>query len=118
MTNRVVLIGKLLDDPRVRTFETRKGEFETVSLWIETVDNGRTDRFTVDVLCPKAGASAKAMRAGVIAEVHGKLRHDRWKDPETNRWIGKVYVAIDPGEGLLCSQGLAPDAQRDDALAA
>ncbi len=35
MTNRVTLIGKLLDDPRVRSFETKNGALETVSLWIE-----------------------------------------------------------------------------------
>jgi hypothetical protein len=39
------------------------------------------------------------MRAGVIAEVTGQLRHDRWKDKGSGKWTGKVFVAVDPGEG-------------------
>ncbi|HRP69604.1 MAG TPA: DUF4178 domain-containing protein, partial [Turneriella sp.] len=35
----------------------------------------------------------------LIDEVTGKLRHDRWKDKGTGRWTGKVFIAIDPGEG-------------------
>lgn len=113
--NRVTLIGKLLDAPRVRSFETRNGPLETVSLWIETQDNGRSDRFSVDITCPKQGAAAKAFAKDVIVEVHGKLRHDRWKDAETKRWTGKVYVAIDPAEGTVRSKGIAQQPLADAA---
>lgn len=118
MTNRVTLIGKLLDAPKVRSFESRGGTIETVSLWIETTDEHRTDRFTVDVACPKAGAAAKTLPAGALVEINGKLRHDRWKDKQTNRWTGKVFVAVDPGQGTIRSKGMAPSAQPDAALAA
>jgi hypothetical protein len=39
--------------------------------------------------------------------VSGKLRHDRWKDKGTGRWTGKVFVAVDPGEGAIKSLGKA-----------
>ncbi|MGE3866559.1 MAG: hypothetical protein AB7G04_06555 [Hyphomonadaceae bacterium] len=112
MTNRVTLVGKLLDAPKVRSFELRSGTLETVSLWIEIKDDGRADRFTVDIACPKQGASAKAIPAGALVEIVGKLRHDRWKDKESGRWIGKVYIAIDPGAGTVRSKGLAHGAEQ------
>lgn len=110
MTNRVTLIGEVLDAPKLRSFEARGGTIEIVSLWIETKDDNRADRFTIEINCPKAAETAKRMRAGVRAEISGVLRHDRWKDKATSRWIGKVYVAIDPGAGTLRSQGLTDDA--------
>jgi hypothetical protein len=113
--NRVTLIGKLLDDPRVRTFETRTGVLETVSLWIELVDDGRSDRFSIDITCPKQAAAAKAMRKNVIAEIAGKLRHDRWKTKD-GQWTGKVYVAVAPGAGTVRSKGMAAQpAERAEA---
>lgn len=118
MTNRVTLLGKVLDAAKVRSFEARSGTIETVSLWIETSDGLRTDRFTIDIACPKAGAIAKTLPAGALVEINGKLRHDRWKDKQTQRWTGKVFVAIDPGEGTIRSKGMAPDAQREPELAA
>ncbi|MBC7767429.1 MAG: hypothetical protein H7124_01440 [Phycisphaerales bacterium] len=115
MTNRVTITGKLLDAPKVRSFEQRGGTIEIVSLWIEVRDEHRADRFTVEINCPKAAAAAKAMRADVIAEVTGVLRHDRWKDKASGKWTGKVYVAIDPGQGTLRSKGIAPDTQQQAA---
>ncbi len=47
----------------------------------------------------------------VIVEGAGKLRHDRWKDKATNRWTGKVFIAIDPGERSLRSKGMGLGAQ-------
>jgi single-stranded DNA-binding protein len=110
MTNRVTIIGKLLDAPKIRTFEQSGGTVEIVSLWIEVKDEHRADRFTVEINDPKAASAAKAMRQDVIAEVTGKLRHDRWKDKASGRWTGKVYVAIDPGDGTVRSKGVASDA--------
>lgn len=55
------------------------------------------------------------MKADVIAEVTGVLRHDRWKDKATSRWTGKVFIAIDPGEGSLRSKGLAAASQAEAA---
>jgi len=115
MTNRVTIIGKLVDAPKVRSFEQRGGTIEIVSLWLEVKDENRTDRFTVEINDPKAAATAKAMKKDVIAEVTGKLRHDRWKDKATNRWTGKVFIAIDPGEGSLRSKGVAADAAQSEA---
>ena len=115
MTNRVTLLGKLLDAPKVRTFESRGDTIEAVSLWIEVKDEHRADRFTVEINDPKAQAAAKAMRKDVLVEVSGKLRHDRWKDKATGRWIGKVYIAIDPGEGSVRSKGVAPDTGHAEA---
>jgi single-stranded DNA-binding protein len=114
--NRVTLIGKLLDDPRVRSFETRNGMLETVSLWIELVDDGRSDRFSIDITCPKQGTAAKAMRKDVIVEIVGKLRHDRWKNKE-GQWTGKVFVAIEPGAGTVRSKGLAKQIEEHVAAA-
>ena len=111
MLNRVTLTGKLLDTPKVRTFEARGGTIETVSLWIEVKDDHRTDRFTVEISDPKAQIAAKAMRADVMVEITGKLRHDRWQDKTTKRWTGKVYVVIDPGEGSVRSKGMAETAE-------
>ena len=54
------------------------------------------------------------MRKGVLAEVTGVLRHDRWKDRATSRWVGKVFVAIDPAEGKIRSLGMA-DTQNEPA---
>lgn len=51
----------------------------------------------------------------VIVERTGKLRHDRWKDKATSRWTGKVFIAIDPGEGSVRSKGLAAEAARSEA---
>jgi single-stranded DNA-binding protein len=114
MTNRVTIIGKLVDAPKVRNFEQRGGTIEIVSLWLEVKDENRTDRFTVEINDPKAAITARAMRKDVIAEVSGKLRHDRWKDKASGRWTGKVFIAIDPGEGSVRSKGMA-DAQEREA---
>jgi single-strand DNA-binding protein len=115
MTNRVTIIGKLLDAPKVRNFEQRGGTIEIVSLWIEVKDDVRADRFTVEINCPKAQLAAKAMRADVLVEVTGKLRHDRWKDKTTSRWTGKVFIAIDPGEGSVRSKGMAQTSEAEAA---
>lgn len=111
MTNRVTLLGKLVDAPKIRTIEVRNGSIEIVSLWIEAPSGERADRFTVEINCPKAAAAAKAMRAGVIAEITGQLRHDRWKDKASGKWTGKVFVAVDPGEGHVRSKGMADTAE-------
>ncbi len=115
MTNRVTITGKLVDAPKIRTFEQRGGTVEIVALWVEVQDENRADRFTVEINDGKASTAAKAMKKDVIVEVTGKLRHDRWKDRTTGRWIGKVFVAIDPGEGSLRSKGVAPDAAKSEA---
>jgi single-stranded DNA-binding protein len=117
MTNRVTIIGKLLDQPKSRTFEQKGGTVEIVSLWVEVRDDNRTDRFTVEINDGKAATTAKAMKKDVLVEVTGKLRHDRWKDKATNRWTGKVFVAIDPGGGTVRSKGMAPDANRTEQAA-
>jgi hypothetical protein len=118
MTNRVTLIGKVLDTPKLRAYEVRDGKIEIVSLWIEVTAGNRADRFTVEVNCPKAQVAAKAMQAGVLAEVVGVLRHDRWKAKTTNQWTGKVYIAIDPGAGTLRSKGIAPEPAAQEMAAA
>lgn len=105
MTNRVTITGTLVDDPKIRSFEQKGGTIEIISLWLEVKDEHRTDRFTVEINDGKASVTAKAMKKGVIAEVSGKLRHDRWKDKGTGRWTGKVFVAVDPGEGAVKSLG-------------
>jgi single-stranded DNA-binding protein len=115
MTNRVTITGVLQDAPKLRSFEARGGTIEIVSLWIEVKDEHRADRFTVEVHDPKAQAAAKAMKKDVIVEVTGKLRHDRWKDKATNRWTGKVFIAIEPGEGTLRSKGVASGAPQSQA---
>jgi len=107
MTNRVTLTGKLLDDPQTRTLEFRGATNEVVSLWLEVPSGERNDRFTVEIHCPAQQKAALAMRKGVLAEVTGVLRHDRWKDRATSRWVGKVFVAIDPAEGKVKSLGMA-----------
>jgi single-stranded DNA-binding protein len=117
MTNRVTIIGKLVDTPKSRFYEARNGTIETVSLWVEVKDGDRADRFTVEINCPKAQAAAKALPKDALVEATGKLRHDRWKDKETNRWTGKVFIAIDPGEGAIRSKGMSTAAS-DSAAAA
>lgn len=108
MTNRVTLIGKVLAAPKIRTFEARGGTIEIVSLWMEVKREHRADRFTVEINCSKASETAKTMHAGVQAEITGVLRHDRWKDKASGKWTGKVYVAVDPGQGSVRSKGVAP----------
>lgn len=115
MTNRVTLVGKVLDTPKIRSFEARGGTIEIVSLWIEVKGEERADRFTVEIACPRTAEAAKPMQAGVLAEISGVLRHDRWKDKATSKWTGKVYIAIDPGAGSIRSKGMAPDAPVDQA---
>ena len=115
MTNRVTITGTLVDDPKLRSFEAKGGTIEIVSLWLEVKDENRTDRFTIEINDGKASVAAKALKKGVIAEVSGKLRHDRWKDRATNRWTGKVFVAIDPGEGSVRSKGAVKLADQADA---
>jgi single-stranded DNA-binding protein len=112
MTNRVTITGTLVDAPKLRNFEQRGGTVEIVSLWLEVKDEHRTDRFTVEINDGKAAEAAKAFHKDVIVEVSGKLRHDRWKDRESGRWIGKVFIAVDPGEGTVRSMGLSPGADR------
>ena len=113
--NRVNLTAIVLDAPKTRTYEQRGGTIEVVSLWIEVKDENRADRFTVEINCPKAAGAAKAMQQGVIAEITGVLRHDRWKSKKTNEWIGKVCVAIDPGLGTIRSKGMAPAEPQNEA---
>ena len=115
MTNRVTITGTLVDDPKIRSFEQKGGTIEIVSLWLEVKDEHRTDRFTVEINDGKAATAAKTMTKGVTAEVSGKLRHDRWKDKGTGRWTGKVFVAVDPGEGSVRSKGIAADASAAEA---
>ncbi len=115
MTNRVTIIGKLIDAPKMRSFEQRGGTIDIVSLWLEVQDENRTDRFTIEINDGKAATAAKAMKKDVIVEVTGKLRHDRWKDKATSRWTGKVFVAVDPGEGSVRSKGVAPEAAQSHA---
>lgn len=117
MTNRVTILGKLVDDPKLKSFEARGGTIEIVSLWVEVKDDIRADRFTVEINDPKAMAAAKAMRKDVLVEVTGKLRHDRWKNKATGQWTGKVFVAIDPGEGSVRSKGIVQDATQAAAAA-
>lgn len=114
MTNRVTIIGKLVDAPKIRSFEQRGGTIEIVSFWLEVKDENRTDRFT-EINDGKAATTAKAMKKDVIAEVTGKLRHDRWKDKATGRWTGKVFIAIDPGEGSVRSKGVAAETAQSEA---
>lgn len=115
MTNRVTLTGKIIEDPKVRSFEARGGTIEVVSLWIEAMSGERADRFTIEINCPKAAEAAKAMKAGVLAEITGVLRHDRWKDKASGAWRGKVFVAIDPGQGTVRSKGMTTGAPQADA---
>lgn len=115
MTNRVTIIGKLVDAPKLRSFEQKGGTIEIVSLWVEVAGEHRSDRFTVEINDGKAATAAKAMKKDTIVEVTGKLRHDRWKDKATGRWTGKVFVAIDPGEGAVRSKGMAPESQQSEA---
>ena len=115
MTNRVTITGKLVDAPKVRSFEQKGGTIEIVSLWLEVKDENRTDRFTVEINDGKAASAAKAMKKDVIVEVTGKLRHDRWKDKGTGRWTGKVFIVVDPGEGAIRSKGLAADPAQSEA---
>lgn len=107
MSNRVTITGTLVDNPKIRSFEKKGGTIEIVSLWLEVKSEHRSDRFTVEVNDGKAATAAKAMAKGVVAEVTGALRHDRWKDKATGRWTGKVFVAVDPGEGAVRSKGVA-----------
>lgn len=109
--NRVSLTGKLLDDPKTRTLEFRGASTTIVSLWLEVQSGERADRFTIEIFCPAQQEAAKAMRKGVLAEITGVLRHDRWKDKGTGRWIGKVFVAIDPANGKVKSLGMAENAE-------
>jgi len=112
MTNRITLLAKLLDTPKVRTWESRNGTVETVSLWIEVSDGDRKDRFTVDVGCPKASTIARALPKGALVEATGTLRHDRWKDKDS-RWVGKVFISVEPGQGTIRSKGMAPGVEID-----
>jgi single-stranded DNA-binding protein len=118
MTNTATLVGKVLDTPKIRTFETRAGAHEVVSIWIEVAAGERADRFTVEVHCPRQAVVAKALSEGVLVEVHGALRHDRWKDKSSGKWIGKVFLAIDPGCGVLRSKGRTETASQAEETAA
>jgi hypothetical protein len=75
----------------------------------------RTKPFTVEINDGKAATAAKAMKKGVIAEITGKLRHDRWKDKASGRWTGKVFIAVDPEGGAVRSVGMAQGADRSKA---
>lgn len=107
MTNHVTLTGELVEDPKVRTLEGRRGATDIVSLWLVVRTGERSDRFTIEIYCPAQQEAAKAMRKGVLAQISGALRHDRWKDSETGKWLGKVFVAINPAEGKVQSLGMA-----------
>lgn len=115
MTNRVSLLGALLAEPKSRTFEARGGTIEILSLWIEVKDEHRADRFNIEINCPKAIEAAKAMKTGVIAEISGVLRHDRWKSKTNGEWTGRIYVAIDPGLGTIRSKGMVAGAAQTEA---
>ncbi len=82
-----------------------------VSLWIEAPSGEHADPLHRRDQLPESGSSAKAMRANIIAEVPGQRRHDRWKDKASGKWTGKVFVAVDPGEGHVRSKGMAEAAE-------
>ena len=111
MTNRITLQGKLLDVAKIRTYEARGETFEVVQLWIEVSDGQRRDRFNVDVHDGKAATAAKTLPKDALIEITGKLRHDRWQDQATKAWRGKIYIAVEPGEGSVRSKGLAATAE-------
>jgi hypothetical protein len=107
MTNRITLQGKLLDVAKVHIYEAGSETFEVVQLWIEVTDGQRRDRFNVDVHDGKAATAAKALPKDALVEITGKLRHDRWQDQPPKALRGKIYIAVEPGEGTLRSQGFA-----------
>lgn len=115
MTNRITIFGKLVDAPKLRTFEARGDTVEIVSLWIEVQDGDRRDRFTVEINDGKAAQAAKAMKQDTLVEVTGKLRHDRWRHKDTKTWVGKVFIAVDPADGAIRSKGVAQNAQTAQA---
>ena len=86
---------------KIRTYEARGETFEVVQLWIEVTDGQRRDRFNVDVHDGKAATAAKALPKDALVEITGKLRHDRWQDQATKAWRGKIYIAVEPGEGSV-----------------
>lgn len=110
MNNSVHLIGVLVADPKLRTLEHRGVTSTIVSLWLDVRTGERSDRFTIEIYCPRQQETAKAMRKNVKAEVRGVLRHDRWKIKGTDTWTGKVFVAIDPAEGVVKSLGVVETA--------
>jgi single-stranded DNA-binding protein len=109
MKNQVILTGILVNDPKTRRIEYGGASHDIVSLWLEAPSGERQDRFSIEIYCPAQQEAAKAMRAGVLAEVRGVLRHDRWKIKGTDKWTGKVYVAVDPADGKIVSHGMAPE---------
>jgi single-stranded DNA-binding protein len=72
-----------------------------------SLNGQRRDRFNVDVHDGKAATAAKALPKDALVEITGKLRHDRWQDQPPKAWRGKIYIAVELGEGTLRSQGFA-----------
>ncbi len=99
MTNRITLVGKVLDAPKIRSFEVRGGAIEIVSLWIEVRGEERTDRFTVEINCPKAQVAAKAMRADVLAKspAHCATTAGRTRPPANGPAKSMSQLILAPG---------------------
>jgi hypothetical protein len=104
MTNRITLLAKLLDAPKVRSRESRNGTVETISLWIEVSDGERKDRFTVDVACPKASTVAGALPKGALVEATGAPsrpleRQGHWPLGRQGLHLGGARAGNDPLQG-------------------
>jgi hypothetical protein len=95
MANRITLQGKLLEVAKVRTFEVRSETFEVVQLWIEVTDGQRRDR-RQDAL----GRTPLSRSPASCATIAGRTR-----PPKPG--AGKIYIAVEPGEGTVRSKGLA-----------
>ena len=85
---------------------TRVGE-EAVGLGRE---HGRVAQLAGSSERAQLGVGRGAPQHEAEARRGGVLRHDRWKDKATGRWIGKVFVAIDPAQGTVKSLGMADTA--------
>lgn len=128
--NKVHLMGRLVQDPVLRTVKGSKGDVSVVSFCIavsgkaykDSEGNRKSDATFVECEAWDAGADtiAKWFKKGkVIVIEDGSLKQDTWTDKETGKKRSQLRVRCNqwsfPVKDSLASQDDAPAEQEEAA---
>jgi single-strand DNA-binding protein len=124
--NRVELIGRLCDDPEIRSFgnggKIAKLRLATSQSWNDKQSGEKRERsefHTVEIM-PKglAGVIEKYADKGAQVRIVGELRTDKWEDKDGNdRYTTKIVVASNCHEFNFLEGKKAAEARRARANA-
>jgi single-strand DNA-binding protein len=86
MSNFVMLVGRLGQDPEIKTFESGsvKARFSVAVDRSVGKDNKQTDWFAVEVWGQRADFVGEYVKKGQLVSVYGSLEVQRWTDNTGN----------------------------------